>query len=68
MLKAVHRIHPEWMTREELAETCGVKITGTFRTNLSTLHVAEVLDYGEDEKKNHVKCSDWMFIGQPASV
>jgi len=68
MLKAVHRIHPEWMTREDLAETCGVKITGTFRTNLSTLHVAEVIDYGEDEKKNHVKCADWMFIGQPASV
>jgi len=68
MLKAVHQIHPEWMTREDLAEACGVQVTGTFRTNLSTLHVAEVLDYGEDEKKNHVKCADWMFVGQAASV
>ena len=68
MLKTLHRIHPEWMSREDLADSIGNKIQGTFRTNLSTLHVAEVIDYGEDENKNKVKCADWMFVGQAASV
>ncbi len=67
ILKAVHKIHPEWMTREDLAEAIGVKVTGSFRTNLSALHVAEVIEYGEGDHKNQVKCADWMFLGEPVT-
>lgn len=63
ILKIVHSKHPEWMTREELAAALGIAVTGSFRNNLGRLHSAKMLDYGSGEKKNHVKCADWMFVG-----
>lgn len=63
ILKIAHARHPEWISREDLAAALGIAVTGSFRNNLGRLHTAKMLDYGSGEKKNHVKCADWMFVG-----
>lgn len=63
ILKIVHGRHPEWMSREDLAAALGIAVTGSFRNNLGRLHTAKMLEYGSGEKKNFVKCADWMFVG-----
>lgn len=63
ILKIVHAKHPEWLSREDLAVALGIAVTGSFRNNLGRLHTAKMLDYGSGEKKNCVKCADWMFVG-----
>lgn len=63
ILKIVRAKHPEWITREDLAAALGIAVTGSFRNNLGRLHSTKMLEYGSGEKKNCVKCADWMFVG-----
>lgn len=62
----LHGRHPNWVTREELVEAMGIKITGTFKNNLGGVHSAGMVEYGSAENKGSVKCPDWMFVNAMA--
>ena len=67
MLKLL-RENGGWMSRDDLARSLGVQVTGSFMNNLATLHTAELLDYGEGDMKKFVKIADWtMLSGNPAA-
>lgn len=61
MLAHLHGVHPEWITRQELAEKLGLQVSGSFNNNLGAMHTAGMVEYGSGSEKQNVKCADWLF-------
>lgn len=68
ILKVLYERPGEWVSREDVAAAIGIQVTGTFLNNLSTLHTAGMIKYGEGQFKKMLSIADWMFIGQPVGV
>jgi len=60
ILKALHGVHPEAMSKDELAECVGVSAkSSAYTNNLGALRSAGMIDYPD---RGHARCSDWLFI------
>ncbi len=60
LLQPLHEIHPEFLSRDDLAEQAGVSRTSSaFNNNLGAMRSAGMIEYGPNKM---VKCSDWLFI------
>lgn len=66
VLKVVHAMHPDPISREEIAAELGVTMSGSFRNYLGAVHTDGMVEYGTGERKNLVRCPDWMFLLQIA--
>jgi len=62
ILKACRAVFPKWIGREELAEKLQKTVSGTFLNDLSRLHTSEMIEYGTNEWKQHVKLSAWTIL------
>ena len=61
ILRIVHHAHPEFISREEVAQDIGISSeTGSFKNYISELRVAGMV---EDGPNRTIKASDWLFIG-----
>ena len=60
LLQILHEVHPEFVSRETLAEQAGVSCTSSaFDNNLGAMRSAGMIEYGPGKT---AKCSDWLFI------
>ena len=60
ILKALHAIHPESLSRDELADAVGVSAkSSAYTNNLGAIRSAAMLDY---RPNSSVRCEDWLFI------
>lgn len=60
LLQVLHEVHPEFVSRDDLAEQAGVSRTSSaFDNNLGAMRSAGMIEYGPDKT---AKCSDWLFI------
>jgi hypothetical protein len=62
ILSHLHRLHPDWTTRAEVADALGLKGGGSFMNNLGSLHVGCMIDYDPQRGTQRVKCADWLFV------
>jgi hypothetical protein len=61
ILRIVHAAHPEFVSRQEIAEQLGISAeTGSFKNYISELRVAGMI---EDGPEKQLKAADWLFIG-----
>jgi hypothetical protein len=65
MLEVLCQKYPAWITRDELAAARGLQVSGSFLNNLSSLHTAEMVEYGDGKM---VKLSDWIFVSESVGV
>ncbi len=60
ILKALHEVYPESLSREEVADRAGSSpLSSAYTNNLGALRSAGMIEYGPGSM---VKCADWLFI------
>jgi uncharacterized protein len=60
ILRVLHEVHPEALSKKELAERVQVSAdSGSFANNLGAIRSAGMLDY---PSSGMARCSDWLFI------
>ena len=60
VLEVLREIHPEGISREDLAERAGVPATsGGFKNNLGAMRTAGLIEY---PGAGAVRCADWLFV------
>lgn len=62
ILKTCRAVFPKWIGREDLAEKLQKTVSGTFLNDLSRLHTSEMIEYGTNEWKQHVKLAAWTIL------
>ena len=69
ILRIVHHEYPEWISREDVAGQLGIQAnTGNFKNNVSAIRTAGMFEYGTGQRKNMLRCSEWMFVQAGALV
>lgn len=62
ILKTCRAVFPKWISREEVAEKLQKTVSGTFLNDLSRLHTSEMIEYGTNELRQHVKLAAWTIL------
>lgn len=62
ILKVCRGIFPKWISREEVAQKLEKVVSGSFLNDLSKLHTAEMIEYGQNEWKQHVRLMAWTIL------
>lgn len=63
ILKAVYELHPEGLSRQDLAVVAGASAASSaFANNLGALRSAGMIEYAD----GGVKCADWIFLNHDA--
>lgn len=68
ILKVCQAVFPKWISREEVAEKLQKTVSGTFLNDLSRLRTSEMIEYGQNEWKQHIRLMAWTILaaGVPA--
>jgi len=62
IMKICRYIFPKWISREELAKKLDKVVSGTFLNDLSKLHTAEMIEYGDGENKGCIRLAAWTVL------
>ncbi len=63
-LRHLHEIHPQYISRDDLAAALGLTVSGHFQNSFRSLHAAGMIDYGQKgtAEAGMLKCASWFFI------
>jgi DNA-binding MarR family transcriptional regulator len=68
ILKACRNVFPKWISREEVAVKLEKTVSGSFLNDLSKLHTAVMIEYGNNEWKQHVRLAAWTILASAVTV
>lgn len=68
ILKTCRNAFPKWISREEVAQKLEKTMSGSFLNDLSKLHTAEMIEYGNNEWKQHVRLKAWTILAAAVTV
>jgi uncharacterized protein DUF87 len=66
ILKVCRKHFPKWLLRDDVAQQLNKVVSGSFLNDLSKLHTAMMIDYGEGQWKGHIRLMAWTILSQEA--
>lgn len=66
ILNVLRKSFPKWINREDVAQTLQKVVSGSFLNDLSKLHTAMMIDYGEGQWKGCIRLMAWTILSQEA--
>lgn len=66
ILKVLRKNFPKWLARDDVAQALNKVVSGSFLNDLSKLHTAMMIDYGEGQWKGHIRLMAWTILSQEA--
>lgn len=64
VLKACKNNFPEWVAREDVAQSLGKTVSGSFLNDLSRLRTSEMIEYGLGDLKGHIRLCGWTMLAE----
>lgn len=68
ILKVCRYVFPKWISREEVAKKLDKVVSGTFLNDLSKLHTAEMIEYGDGDNKGCIRLAAWTVLASGVPV
>ncbi len=62
ILKVCRSVFPKWISREDVAAKLEKTVSGSFLNDISRLHTSEMIEYGSNEWKQHVRLAAWTIL------
>lgn len=66
ILKVCRKNYPKWLSREDVAQALNKVVSGSFLNDLSKLHTAMMIDYGDGQWKGYIRLMAWTILSHEA--